>query len=719
VRAGVASSAALVILSVAPPPALATPGDLDHDGLSNRYEVKRSHTKPHRWDTDGDKLSDGFEIRRAHTDPRLKDTDGDGLTDGSEVRRFGTSPRRKDTDRDGTSDGIELLSGTDPLTRGKKKGQVLAPPDSTSPDTTITAGPSGVMSTSEATFEFSSSEAGSSFECRLDSAAWAKCSSPTMYSGLADASHTFDARATDAAGNTDASPATRTWTVVATASAEPPTASFTWSPQNPQSPPVSVAFTSTGTCAATPCTYLWRQGPPGNEPIGTGQTSSWAYDSIGTKTVVLRVTDVLGRFAEGTNSFAVSAAPAPLPPLCNNGRDDDGDGKVDYPADPGCTDAQDDSESPDPPPPPPTPPGLPLSKRVCMNTHMFYTDTTYQDIAQVKAELDYMGVDCIRDGLPPDQVAATATKFVSLDVDVIAYCGGSFSNWWWEGREATCVNELDSRVPRAVAVEGMNEPYCHDQSGLDANTSRLLAHMTRIRDAALQRGLVPYSVSLCDTDTWHGSLVPGIVNAIHPYHSQGFPEIGPASIAHSMDWWIQNRGILSDSGRFAATEFGSHPDWAAGNETVRARYNVVTLLNALKRGQERAALYQAQDEGTSTGWGFYTSTHVAKPSAEAFHRLLGLVGAASVDAPSGFTYTVSDPANAVLDLSLRDGAGNNYVALWNRQSTNSRTVTLNLSAANPVQILRPVTSAALEDRAESAAHALQLGDDPVMVKIAP
>jgi hypothetical protein len=345
----VASIAALVILSLAPSPAGANPRDVDRDGLSNRYEIKRSHTKPRRPDTDGDKLRDGFEVRRSHTNPLLKDTDGDGLRDGNEVRRFRTSPRRKDTDRDGTSDGLELLSGTDPLRPGKKKGQPLPAPDATPPETTIISGPSGVVPTSGANLAFSSSEAGSSFECRLDSPVWAKCSSPSSYSRLANGSHAFEVRATDAGANTDISPATRTWMVAVTPSPEPPTANFTWSPQNPQNPPVPVAFTSTGTCAATPCTYEWRQGPPRSEPIGTGQTPSWTFESTGTKTVVLRVTDALDRFAEASNSFTVSAAPPPPPPL-----DGDGDGVPD--ADDGCPTQLGPASNggcPQPTPPPP------------------------------------------------------------------------------------------------------------------------------------------------------------------------------------------------------------------------------------------------------------------------------------------------------------------------------------------------------------------------------
>ncbi len=84
--------------------------------------------------------------------------------------------------------------------------------DSIAPETTITSAPEAQTNSTEANFSFTSSEAGSTFECRLDGAAFAACIDPQSYTELAAGSHTFDVRATDAAANTDATPASHSWT---------------------------------------------------------------------------------------------------------------------------------------------------------------------------------------------------------------------------------------------------------------------------------------------------------------------------------------------------------------------------------------------------------------------------------------------------------------------------------------------------------------------------
>jgi hypothetical protein len=80
------------------------------------------------------------------------------------------------------------------------------------PDTTITSQPPPRTNSTCATFAFTASEPGCTFQCQLDSGAWAACSSPATYCNLADGGHTFSVRATDPAGNVGL-PATASWTV--------------------------------------------------------------------------------------------------------------------------------------------------------------------------------------------------------------------------------------------------------------------------------------------------------------------------------------------------------------------------------------------------------------------------------------------------------------------------------------------------------------------------
>jgi hypothetical protein len=115
--------------------------------------------------------------------------------------------------------------------------------DITVPTTTITDGPSGATASSVASFEFESNDATAGFECRLDGTGdWEECSSPQLYADVSDGSHTFEVRAADSAGNVDASPDSRTWTVDTTA----PETTIVTSPQNP------TALTSAGFTFTSP-----------------------------------------------------------------------------------------------------------------------------------------------------------------------------------------------------------------------------------------------------------------------------------------------------------------------------------------------------------------------------------------------------------------------------------------------------------------------------------
>ena len=79
-------------------------------------------------------------------------------------------------------------------------------PDTTAPQTTIDKQPKRKTTKKTAKFKFSANEQGAKFECKLDKGRFKPCSSP-FKARVKPGKHRFKVRATDAAGNTDRTPA--------------------------------------------------------------------------------------------------------------------------------------------------------------------------------------------------------------------------------------------------------------------------------------------------------------------------------------------------------------------------------------------------------------------------------------------------------------------------------------------------------------------------------
>jgi hypothetical protein len=87
------------------------------------------------------------------------------------------------------------------------------PADDTPPQTSIVRGPAASTTATTAAFSLSSSETGSTFDCKLDGEEWESCAATPTYSELEAGEHEFAARAVDANGNIDPTPAVRGWTI--------------------------------------------------------------------------------------------------------------------------------------------------------------------------------------------------------------------------------------------------------------------------------------------------------------------------------------------------------------------------------------------------------------------------------------------------------------------------------------------------------------------------
>ena len=182
------------------------------------------------------------------------------------------------------------------------------PADTTPPQTTITAQPPATTTSTSAGLSFSADESGSTFACKLDSGSWASCASPKSYSGLGLGSHTFSVRATDSVGNTDATPASATWTVEAAPDTTPPQTTIT------AQPPASTTETGAG--------FSFSSSESGSTFACKLDSSSWGSCSspksysglaVGSHTFSVRATDGAGNTdaTPATATWAVETSPSP------------------------------------------------------------------------------------------------------------------------------------------------------------------------------------------------------------------------------------------------------------------------------------------------------------------------------------------------------------------------------------------------------------------------
>lgn len=114
---------------------------------------------------------------------------------------------------------LDLASGTRDAT-GAPRVDGPAPDigayeaDRTAPETSIVSGPAGRTKEGRPTFGFSASETGVTYECQIDGGGFQSCATPfTVGDSLSQGGHSIRVRAIDRSGNTDASPAERSFVV--------------------------------------------------------------------------------------------------------------------------------------------------------------------------------------------------------------------------------------------------------------------------------------------------------------------------------------------------------------------------------------------------------------------------------------------------------------------------------------------------------------------------
>lgn len=172
---------------------------------------------------------------------------------------------------------------------------------------TITSGPNGPVNVTSATFAFTGATGLETYQCRLGSAAWVACASPTTYSGLAEGPYAFEVRLVSSAG-TPGPAAARPWTVDLTAPPAPPVTGVPASPTNSNSATLNFTLsepTSTAQCMTDGVNWVAC-----TTPISLTNLQD------GTNTVKVREIDAAGNISPATTvAWNVDTIPPSAPPV--------------------------------------------------------------------------------------------------------------------------------------------------------------------------------------------------------------------------------------------------------------------------------------------------------------------------------------------------------------------------------------------------------------------
>jgi hypothetical protein len=190
--------------------------------------------------------------------------------------------------------------------------------DSTAPTTTFSQQPAARTTGTTADFTFSATDADNAantltYQCKLDTGAFAPCTSPVHLTSLGTGSHTFIVEATDPFGNTETPGVnqTVTWFVDTTA----PTVAIDSGPTQPGTTSTSAAFNFHGgdpDGVSDPVTFQCKL-DTGTFATCTSPTSAYTNLPDGPHTFTVQATDSVGNLsAPTTYTWTVDTHPATI-----------------------------------------------------------------------------------------------------------------------------------------------------------------------------------------------------------------------------------------------------------------------------------------------------------------------------------------------------------------------------------------------------------------------
>jgi len=390
--------------------------------------------------------------------------------------------------------------------------------------------------------------------------------------------------------------------------------------------------------------------------------------------------------------------------------------------------------------------------------HIAYTDGGYASLSNDSADLAYLGLNNVRDGVSDgENGSAPLSSYITLAQQGIKFTcvvagGGALTTASLQA-ELGLYDQINKAVPGSiVAVEGSNEinnaPITFNgvgglQGALDLQRALYAAvHAdTNLAGVAVDyfTGYNAGSVAVGPDPTATAGLAD--YDTQHPYPNNG--DAPAAWVTPSQSLGNESASTGYGPAVFTETGYSTNGGTTGGvNADVQAKYTLDLLLDDAANGISRTYLYQLMDaykpgspQGDD-GFGLFDPSNAPKAAATAIHNLVGILADKAVTAatftPATLGYSVTGLPSTGNSLALEKADGTYDIAVWNEpkiwnEATGTETtaatqnVTVQLGGTYAtVEVFDPLASAA----AVSVLHnvsSIQLGltDHPLLVQIEP
>ncbi len=393
---------------------------------------------------------------------------------------------------------------------------------------------------------------------------------------------------------------------------------------------------------------------------------------------------------------------------------------------------------------------------VGVDTHIAYTDGGYASIKNVAADLSYLGITNVRDGISNGQNgSAPLSSYIALAQDGIKFTFQISATVGMTTADLTAqlalIAKVNAAVPGSVvAVEGANEinnfAFSYNGvSGLQGATNLQKDLYAAVHsNAGLSGVAVDYFTGYAAGSIAAGAN-PATTAGLADYDTQHpYPNFGQAPAA-----WVNPAQALSNetgaTGPAVYTETGySSNGGTAGavNADVQAKYTLDLLMDTAKDGVSRTYLYQLMDAYKAgsvqgdDGTGLFDSNNLSKSAATAIHDLTTILAdtgsTASTFTPTTLSYSLTNLPTTGNSLEMEKSNGAYDIAVWNEpqiwnEATGTEikaaatTVTLQLGASYAnVQVFDPLSSSSpIQTLKNVSSVQLSITDHPLIVEVEP